>query len=156
TLGKISFNYAWQGEEIIRTADPYNAITNGNLDHWDAFHYNNIRTNGYDFQKNKDASPAVFAFFPLFPYAWKISGLDFRGIVILNYFLFVIAAWLASMLFPENKSRGWPVSLLVFIALLVLPSAISFRIPYPEAFFAFTFFIALLGAQRKNYIMYFF
>ncbi len=105
---------------------------------WDAFHYDLIRTQGYDITR--------CAFFPLFPFLWKYLTLSPIGISLFNGLIAVLA--LSILLFKNNTS--FDKSIIIYS----IPSFCFFFYPYTEAlFFSFSTFLILFYQQRKfNYV----
>jgi len=115
------------------------------LFHWDATHYLNIVTRGYN------ASDGTTAFYPLFPWAAKLLsylGLDpMVGLVLLSSvsglaFLFAFEK-LARLDLPDDQARWGTLFLLVF------PISMVLFIPYTEAPF-FLFAACCLYFTRKQ------
>jgi hypothetical protein len=154
TLDPISHNYANdRGDGMRRETDaPYREISNENLLRWDAAHYRNIADHAYTVQPG--FGEACFAFFPLFPWLWKFSGLSARGIAVLNYTLFTLALMLLAQVFLSSAlSQGRRVTL--FAVALLFPSSIAFQIPYTEALFIFLMALALWGLHKGSYALFF-
>jgi hypothetical protein len=103
--------------------------------YFDSVHYFNIRENGY-------AASFETAFFPLFPYVWKISGLSLNGISIFNGLLYSTTV--------SMVGYSLRLSVLQYLAVLALPSTLFFFIPYSEAVYYACGTLLLLGVQRKN------
>ena len=57
---------------------------NVNLVSWDAVWYNGIKDNGYYYDPSRQSS---VAFFPLFPYLWRLIGVNAVGISFFNFSL---------------------------------------------------------------------
>jgi len=127
----------------------FEKITNENLIHWDASHYLFIRDNHYDQNKVEDY---IFAFFPLFPLIWELSGLSNVGICIFNFLLFICGLILLFKSLDISLEKG---NLLRFITLLSLPGAVVFFIPYTESVFFFTLCLAFYGMMKEKYLLYF-
>ncbi|MBN1768075.1 MAG: hypothetical protein JXR50_08040 [Prolixibacteraceae bacterium] len=123
---------------------PYEKLTDENMLHWDAVHYNIISKEGY----NADVV-FLFAFFPLFPLLWKLTMLSPLGISILNYILFSFSVILLCRQLKMMKN--------IWIVLFIvnLPFITPFIIPYTEALFFFSITIAFLGFLKGNYWIYF-
>ncbi len=114
----------------------------------DAYHYACIKNNLYNYDPNDEVSRSNFAFFPLFPLAWKISMLSGKGIIIVNFLLHLASILILTLVFcPKSVVQ----SLLVIFA---LPTLTVFLIPYSEALFMFSISIALLGWKRQNNMLY--
>ena len=92
-----------------------------NIIRWDASWYSSIAKNGYQYFWY-DASNS--AFFPLFPYLWKIIHVDSLGISIVNYLMCMSGLYLLYKYFEIEKKI-----LLIYIS---LPSCIFFFLPFSE------------------------
>jgi hypothetical protein len=108
-----------------------------NFGNWDAAHYANIRSNGY--------SGFLVAFFPLFPWLWKISHLGAWGIAALNSTLFLFSfAALLSHFRPSLKEH---------LLLQSIPSLVFMCIPYTEALFFFCCTLVLIGLYKEKMLL---
>lgn len=148
SLGLISEN--WQNVDGNRTLEkiPFQEVTNENIVQWDASHYYRIMRFGYSV--DEAGGDYVFAFFPLFPQIWKISGLPPVGIHFMNYIFFSCALLiLLSLLSPkENRTNNLLLS-------FTLPSIIIFLIPYTEATYMLMTSIGIYGFVKKKYWIFF-
>jgi hypothetical protein len=148
TLGKVS---KVQNNVASGLGNPINAffpITEKNLTQWDTEHYKNIRDNGYNVKKS--GGDFIFAFFPLFPKIWDVTGIaSGYGIVIFNYLLFLFGFLILFNLFSTKKDI--PTFLLFF----TLPSMVVFFIPYTESLFFLLGALGLYGMLKKRYWIYF-
>ena len=143
TLGRISENYfRLEDGTSGMVKQPYKKITDENVLHWDGTHYHDIKEKGYDANK-----PARFAFFPLFSYIWKLSGISPSRVIFLNFFLFMGGLLLLAHVFKQK----WENVLLI----LALPMTVIFLIPYTEATFFLMFSIAVWGYMKDRYWLYF-
>ncbi|MFC7666752.1 hypothetical protein ACFQT0_04455 [Hymenobacter humi] len=98
--------------------------TNDNISRWDVYWYNLIREQGYLYSATSMSSAA---FFPLFPYLWRLTGLDAFHMGLLNFGLFIAAfTWLAQQL---RLPARWA------LLLLSTPPLLFMVIPYTEALF---------------------
>ena len=112
---------------------------NDNLTHLDVYWYADIVRRGYTYSATAMSSAA---FFPLFPYLWRFTGLNLLGISLLNAGMFLVAfAWLAhSLRLPPR----WA------LLLLSTPYLLFMVVPYTEAlFFAFGTLL-LVGLHRQR------
>ncbi|HEY1040330.1 MAG TPA: hypothetical protein VGF30_13030 [Bacteroidia bacterium] len=112
-------------------------FSNANFLNWDAGHYFQIKTNGYDAVNT--------AFFPLFPFVWKAFNFTPIGIGFLNFVLFMIAV---SVLCAEMKLK-----LIHTLIVLSVPGLFFMFLPYAEALFFFCGTIALVGLKRDKLIL---
>lgn len=107
-----------------------NALSEYHFLSWDAMHLHFIVQNGYDFARS--------AFFPLFPFLWKLSSLSPGSVSLLNGFIFLFSF---SMLANQMKLKY--TELLSFLA---IPSFIFMFLPYSESLlflFAVIFYYSL-------------
>ena len=147
TLGKISKNYEYVGGGMReKVSKPYLEITNENMVQWDGEHYKEIRDNGYK-KKAEVGLDYIFAFFPLFPFIWKISMVSPIGVIFLNFFLFTAGLLILFFLFKKKISD-------IFL-FLSLPLVVCFLVPHTEAVFFLMGAIALLGHLKGKYWLYF-
>jgi hypothetical protein len=111
--------------------------TNDNVTRWDVYWYNLIREQGYSYSATSMSSAA---FFPLFPYLWRLTGLDAFHMGLLNFGLFIAAfTWLAQQL---RLPARWA------LLLLSTPPLLFMVIPYTEALFFGFATLLLLGLHR--------
>lgn len=109
-----------------------------NLLRWDVHWYDQIRQGGYQYSVTSSSNAA---FFPLFPYFWRFTGLGLLGIGLLNAAVFLAAAaWLA-----------WQLNVAPRLQLLWLstPSFLFMVLPYTEALF-FTFAALIVAGLRQR------
>lgn len=115
---------------------------------WDAYWYASIAEQGYQFSETKASN---CAFFPLFPYVWKIlwkimnAGVD--GVCLFNTLTF-----LAGMLILK-KAFGFSWS--YFLVFVSIPSNIFMYVPYSEATFFFFSSLILAGLKTNKKSMVF-
>ena len=102
-----------------------------------------IRNSGYLFSSNSQSN---VAFFPLFPYLWKMTGFTFIGISILNFLFF-----LTGVIIIRNTFNLKQYELLLMLS---VPSAFFFYIPYTESlFFLFGAFLLSGYVKKKSYMI---
>lgn len=101
---------------------------------WDAKHVYSIVHDGYN--------SSTCAFFPLFPYFWKILQLSPTLISGLNFFIFVTAA---VILFKHYSATKMEVLLGIGF-----PSLLFMILPYSEALLYLISVLFLLALNRKN------
>ena len=117
----------------------HNAPSSASLIAGDAGWYESIRRNGY---VPNPTGQSNLAFFPLFPYFWRVLGLGSVGISVLNACLFLVSStWLAQTF----NLRRYQVLLL-----LSIPSVLFCFAPYTEAMFFFFGTILLRGLHRRQ------
>jgi hypothetical protein len=109
-------------------------LNRDNLINWDAWHYYYIAYNNYESFR--------LAFFPLFPYFWKMLHSGIYGITLINGFLFIISASLLATVF-EIPSKH-------FLLAISFPSIIFMFVPYSESVFFFASSIALVGMKKQR------
>ncbi|MBK6835357.1 MAG: hypothetical protein IPG89_14245 [Bacteroidetes bacterium] len=112
-------------------------ISNTTFLNWDAAHYYVVKNNGYD-QINT-------AFFPLFPFFWKLLHLTPIGIGIVNFGIYTLAV---SALLNELK-----LSTLKSFLLLSVPSIYFMFLPYAEAIFFASASIVLIGLRKDSILL---
>jgi hypothetical protein len=152
TLGKISSNYERSNADIRyhihKVKKPFVAISEANAYNWDTRYYKNIRDSLY--QGTDRAFADRYAFYPMFPLVWKVSGIRSIMIIPFNYILFVLALILLSgLLMKDNDNK-----LFIFSLGLLLPSVIVFYLPYAESVFVLGMALALWGLFKKRYWLY--
>ena len=127
---------------------PYSQVNSINIINWDAVHYKFIKENGYNV--DKAGGDYIFAFFPLFPFIWRILNLPSLGIIFLNYIFFAISLIILLKLFTD-KNKFFHYLLIS----LCLPSIIIFFIPYSEATFLIVVSIGVYGFVKNKYWLFF-
>lgn len=155
TLGQISQNYErtgeWNNYTIQKVSKPYTQWSNDNIKTWDASIYKCISERWY---KIEDAcyGQVRAAFFPLFPFLWKITGSSAIGISLINYFIFIVSIALLVVYLLNGSFKN---KLIIFTVLITLPSTVIYYIPYTEALFLLTMTIAAIGLLKNRYGLYF-
>lgn len=147
SLGLISNNWTNENGERKQVNEPYIQLSDDNYVQWDGDHYEQIKNHGYDTVSSN--GEYIYAFFPLFPLIWKISGLPSIGILFLNYLFFSISILLLLNL-SERKSF-----LINAILSLSLPGLVIFLIPYTEATFMLFISLGVYGFIKNKYWVYF-
>lgn len=107
------------------SSDAFPMPADSNTMHWDANYYKAIRDYAYQNPENQGGDNTWFyAFFPAFPFVWKITQVGNVGILALNALFFLIGSLfvLKALKFPTHYSLYF-----------ALPSAIIFFIPYSDA-----------------------
>src|ERR1039458_8232062 len=137
TLGLISSNYTHIKDDkkfkVEPYEKPYESILSSNIYKWDAKIYRSIRDSSY-IGSEKHYRERL-AFFPLYAYVWKYTFIDSPLIFVFNYFTFLAGLLLLfHLLVPEGRNR-----IFVFVAGLLVPSAIVYYLPYAESLFLLTF-----------------
>ena len=126
---------------------PFAKITPERTIVWDADHYNRIRESVYDSDIDRWAN---YAFFPLFPLVWKVTGLNGLGICFFNWIVFSLGI-LFFFFFFRNKIDKW-----AFFLILLIPMNVIYMIPYTESLFFLCIACGLYGIIKDNYALYFF
>jgi len=103
---------------------------------WDGEHYYTIGKQGYINEK-------TFAFFPLFPLLFKLTGFSL-GIMIINFMLFSVSLIILFNVFKVTINHG-----LIYLMLLALPTNFVFFLPYAESLF-FILISVFIYAYIKN------
>ncbi len=150
TLGHITKNYRNDGNSIYKNHVPYERFAEQKMYSWDAALYRKIADTGYNIQAA--GGDYIFAFFPLFPFFWKASGLNAIQISLLNYFFYTTSLIILILIFagkgPIHKWR-------YMLVMAGIPMLAVFLIPYTEGLFMFTMTLALLGIVKNRYLLYF-
>ncbi len=150
TIGKYITQIQKVNGEMTAPDKAFESITKDKLIRWDAVHFLFIRDNHYDQNKVGDY---IFAFFPLFPFVWELSGLSTVGICLFNFLLFV--ASLILLFEALGISLKTKEIFLKYIVLISLPGTVVFFLPYAESVFFFTISVAFYGAMKNRYLFYF-
>ncbi|MCE3260031.1 MAG: hypothetical protein K0S12_1672 [Bacteroidetes bacterium] len=106
-----------------------------NLLRFDAILYQDIKNNGYH-------ADWLCAFFPAFPYLWKILACTPVSIALLNGVLFILSISLLATIFKMN----WKLQLLT----LSIPSFIFMFVPYTESLFFVCCTVFIFGLVKKQ------
>lgn len=106
---------------------------------WDIGWYYSIVRHGYHFSETELSS---VAFFPLFPYTWKLLKLDFLSCQILNGITFLAGSFLLYKIFKPK----W----ILLLYSMAVPSAFFYFVPYSESFFYLFGAFILIGFYKKN------
>jgi len=101
---------------------------------WDAKHLKFLAFEGYDFPRS--------AFYPLFPFFWKLTSFSPLGVSIFNGVLFTISFSL--------MAAEWKIELRRFIIYLATPSLLFMFLPYSEAFLFFFSVLFLIAIKRDS------
>lgn len=112
---------------------------NENLIQWDAFWYYLIKDRGYVFVPNKTCN---MAFFPLFPYFWKVTMASPVVISTINFILF--ASCFVIIIIRQN------VGIVASVFLLSVPIFVFYALPYSESLFFVFSTILIYGFEQKN------
>ncbi|MFW5658931.1 MAG: hypothetical protein ACOCZ8_03000, partial [Bacteroidota bacterium] len=121
---------------------PYPSITKKDLSRWDADHYHNIAMEGYG------AYSGTYAFFPLFPWLYRLFGGNPYLICIVNWLLFAVGWIFLLRTFTTTWSPGRQLA--IYTLGVAFPFAVVFGIPHTEAvyFVAGTLFLIGLFKQK--------
>jgi hypothetical protein len=112
--------------------------TSDNLIFWDAGWYREIATEGYKLRDGQSST----AFYPLFPWIWKLSHLDAWGISVLNVAFFSCAFALFCKIYKisDNDKFIW----------VSIPALAFVFVPYTEALFMLSGMILVWGVYHKQ------
>ena len=111
---------------------------------WDAGWYLSINVHGYSW--NPDHQSSV-AFFPLFPFLWKLLCLNPMGIAVFNSILYAFTA----MIF----FRFFKLSILQKLFLMSIPCLMFCYLAYSEALFFLFTTIMLIGFRKEKNMLIF-
>jgi hypothetical protein len=155
TLGKITHVYERNGSgrttKILEVNKPYSEFNYESIRHWDGALYYRVRNEGYHAGAGTGRNvKEKLAFYPLFPFLWKVSCIDSVWIVYFNFAVFLLGLLLLSGLLMKN-SRG---NLFYFAAAILLPSTATYYLPYAESLFLLTMAIAVYGIFQRKYWIY--
>lgn len=131
------------GAKSVSLSDkPFERITSEKMTVWDGSHYDWIKNTYYEREKD-------FAYYPLFPFFWKATGLSTLGISILNIFLFAIGMFFMLKIFKDKLSYS------AVLLLLCVPYMVIFMMPYSEALYFVFIALGLFGIIKERYWIYF-
>lgn len=117
----------------------HNYPSNDNIVFWDGGWYLSIKEKGYLFRENVQTN---LAFFPLFPFLWKLTGFSPVLISLLNY-CFTLAGFIILFeSFGIERKTGF--------VLLSVPSLIFCYIPYSEGLFFLGSALLIRGLYRNS------
>jgi hypothetical protein len=150
SLGLVAGNYRNANNQITKSHIPYEKFEQSKMYSWDANLYRQIKDNGYNIKSA--GGDYIFAFFPLFPFLWRISGLSAISISLFNYLLYVISLIILVSFLPQRKPKFKPE---YFLILLGIPMLVVYLIPYSEGLFMITTTIAMWGLYKNRYGIYF-
>lgn len=134
---------SWYTEKVEK---PFTRPADVDMLSWDAAIYDLIRQYGYD---SDHVWTGFFAFFPLFPLVWRLTGLGAAGVSVFNWCLFSLGLLLMALLFADRRPR-WALLLP-----LCAPYAVIFMIPYSEALFFISIALGMYGLVKERYWIYF-
>ncbi len=151
TLGKISLNYERNAQNgIAMVPKPFTDVDDHKFNTWDAAIYSCLRDHMY--QPTMECHGNVrAAFFPLFPFLWKLSGTSSIGISLINYGMFVVSITVLILLFYRATLFD---QLIVSMIIFTLPSTIIYYIPYSESLFLITGVMTAYGFIKERYWIY--
>lgn len=131
------------GAKSVTLSDkPFEKITSEKMTVWDGSHYDWIKNTYYGREKD-------FAYYPLFPFFWKATGLSTLGISILNIFLFTFGMLFMFKMFKDKLSFS------AVLLLLCVPYMVIFMMPYSEALYFIFIALGLFGIIKEMYWVYF-
>lgn len=155
SLAKVSTNYVAidvRNYNIIQLDTPYLKPTLDKFYRWDAWFYSSIKDNSY--KEDNSGTEGRFAFFPLFPIVWKLTTLKINQIGFFNVLLAILGIVISVRLFIGNQNSKLELwtSNLIFI----LPTSISYFLPYSESLFLLTFTVGsyfILKGNKTGYLV---
>lgn len=109
------------------------------LGRWDSGWYQYIRDHGYIYEEGRQSN---VAFFPLFPYLWRFTGLGVLGISVLNVLIAVVGLALLLAALPCTRRQG--------LLLASVPLLMFTWVPYTEALFYLFGALVLVGLHRQH------
>lgn len=115
------------------------APTDSVLPRWDAGWYQSIRDGGYRYYDDHQSNAA---FFPLFPYLWRFTGLGALGISLLNMLAGALGVSLLAAALPCTRRQG--------LLLASVPLLMFTLVPYTEALFYLFGALLLVGLHRRH------
>lgn len=158
SLGTVAHSYertdTETGFKISENSSPYVAVTQEKYLRWDAEIFSFIRDRSYVFEE-EFRGKVRSAFFPLFPFLWKTTGLSPRGVSALNYFIFILSMALLFAFLQPKALIKYNLKGPFFLALITLPTTIIYHIPYSESLFMLCMTIVVIGVLKEKYGMYF-
>ena len=153
TLGKISCNYERvkndRKYQVVQANKPYINIDHSNIYRWDATIYKSIADSSYS--GSERSFKERLAFYPLFPMIWKATHINSPLIFVFCYFFFIAGLILLSNLSGLTKSTNT----FIFTLSILLPSAMTYYLPYAEPVFFTSLVITFWGLIKKNYWLFF-
>ena len=158
SLGTVAHSYertdTETGFKISENSSPYVAVTQEKYLRWDAEIFSFIRDRSYVFEE-EFRGKVRSAFFPLFPFIWKTTGLSPRGVSALNYFIFILSMALLFAFLQPKALIKYNLKGPFFLALITLPTTIIYHIPYSESLFMLCMTIVVIGVLKEKNGMYF-
>ncbi len=106
---------------------------------WDANQYYRIVHEGYNGYR--------VAFFPFFPFLWKVLGCGIYAMTFFNALLFIISCAILTTVFNFSAKE--------LFLMLSFPSLIFMFLPYTEALFFFSSMVVLIGMKKNwNWVVF--
>jgi len=121
-----------------------NIPDSNNLLQWDSGWYKSVSDLGYQFKPDQQSNTA---FFPLFPYIWKLTHLGIGKMSLFNYCIYIFSIGLINYYFKLSKQA------VVFC--MTLPSLFFMITPYTEALFFLFGVLISIGYFRQKYWLLF-
>ncbi len=126
-LGVLGLSAGWSylvyGDLVIKS------------DWFDTAHYADIAANGY-------AEKTDAAFFPGFPYLWKLLGIAPWGMAVVNSII-----WLSTLVWLDLKCG---IRRRALVIASVVPQVLFFAIPYSESLFFLSCAVVATGIHRQD------
>jgi hypothetical protein len=127
-LGMVFYFY-------LKAKDELHFLDNFHLLRFDAIHYESIKNNGYQ-------DSWLCAFFPAFPYLWKLINCSAALISLFNSILYILSASAISLYYKLDWKRQ--------LFFLTIPSLVFMFVPYTESLFYVVTSLLLIGLKKNN------
>ena len=111
------------------------------LINFDVGWYKNIVENGYTYIEGEQSN---IAFYPLFPYLWKLLSVNAIFMGIINFLIYLLGLIVLQ--------RTYNFSIASFLLFLSIPSNIFYYMPYSEALFFLSGALMLYGFKNSKQI----
>jgi hypothetical protein len=111
-----------------------------NMAFCDAGFYSMIAGSGYEYYWYKASTTA---FFPLFPYLWRLLHVDLIGISIINFLLFATGSILLIKKLKVDRTLA--------LCILSFPASFFFFVPFSESLFFLCTALLLVGIHLNNW-----
>ncbi len=106
----------------------------------DAGWYWNIRQNGYHYTPGQQSN---VAFYPLFPWVWRWTGVGYLGIVLINIGVLLFSLYLLVVTYEVEQRY--------LLLLLATPSLIFSFVPYSESIFFLGATLLIIGFNKSSW-----
>ncbi|MCX6350841.1 MAG: hypothetical protein NTX03_03155 [Bacteroidetes bacterium] len=106
---------------------------------WDSNHYRTICDDGYTYSTNQQSN---VAFFPAFPYLWRVLHLGVHGIALFNLLLYGVSVFILAKIRNLSKEE--------ILVICGIPSVFFMYLPYSESLFFLVTILIIYGLQKRN------